>query len=65
MPSKNEKKLYSWDWVGGGYNQCYAQNKAEARKIGNSMSKTLVIAEHSFRRVKNVASFWNNYPIFD
>jgi len=61
----NEKKLYSWNWTSGGYNQCHAHSKAEARKIGNAMSENLKIAEHSFRHVKNVASFWNNYPIFD
>ena len=65
MPSKNEKKLYTWNWSNGGYNQCYAHNKAEARKIGNAMSNDLVIAEHSFRRVKDVESFWKNYPSFD
>jgi hypothetical protein len=59
------KKLYTWNWVGGGYNQCYAHSKREARKTGNAISPNLTISETSFRLVKDAASFWRNYPIFD
>ena len=59
------KKLYAWDWVGGGYNQCHAFSKREARKIGNAMRSGLVINEASFRLVRDEKSFWDNYPRFD
>jgi hypothetical protein len=76
--SNKVKKLYSWNWEvlddcwpNGqpkveGYNQCGAYNKAEARKIGNAMSPgKLRVQESSLRLVKDVASFWANYPSFD
>lgn len=59
------KKLYAWDWVGGGYNQCHAFSKREARKIGNAISPNLAINEATFRLVRDTQSFWKNYPIFD
>lgn len=62
---KLTKKLYTWNWIGGGYNQCYAFSKREARKTGNAMSSGLVINESSFRLVRDEKSFWDNYPIFD
>jgi len=61
----NTKKLYTWNWIGGGYNQCYANSKREARKIGNAISSTLQIDESTFRLVRDTKSFWANYPIFD
>ena len=67
------KYLYSWNWVGGGYNQCRANNKREAMKraraIGKPsagvMRKVLKVDEKSLVRVKNEKSFWDNYPMFD
>jgi hypothetical protein len=63
--TKKTKKLYAWDWCGGGYNQCHAVSKREARKIGNAISPNLVINEATFRLVRDTKSFWKNYPIFD
>ena len=60
-----DKKLYTWNWKDGGYNQCYAFSKAEARKMGNTMCAGLVINESTFRRVKDIKTFWDSYPIFD
>tara|TARA_R110000824_G_scaffold109010_1_gene256414 strand:+ start:879 stop:1073 length:195 start_codon:yes stop_codon:yes gene_type:complete len=60
------KKLYTWNWESGGYNQCYADSKAEARKRGNSIMRgELIINESTFRLVKDIKAFWANYPIFD
>ena len=59
------KRLYAWDWVGGGYNQCRAYSKREARKIGNAMAPGLVINESSFRLVRDERAFWDNYPVWD
>ena len=64
------KHLYSWNWVGGGYNQCRADNKREAMKRARAIGKlgsgkVLKVDEKSLGRVKNEKSFWNNYPLFD
>ena len=61
------KRIYRWNWIGGGYNQCYAFSKAEARKWGNSIDQSgeLIIDESTFQLVKDVEAFWANYPIFD
>ena len=64
------KHLYSWNWVGGGYNQCRADNKREAMKRARAIGKlgsgkVLKVDEKSLVRVKNEKSFWNNYPLFD
>jgi|DEB0MinimDraft_6_1074348.scaffolds.fasta_scaffold05992_5 hypothetical protein len=60
------KHLYRWNWNEGGYNQCYADTKAQARKLGNAIVPgKLTIDEKTFRRVKNADRFWKNYPIFD
>lgn len=64
------KKLYKWNWVGGGYNQCHAVNKAQALKkaqaIGAACKGTkLVVNEATFVLVKDVDAFWKNYPLFD
>jgi len=62
--TKPTQRLYAWNWTSGGYNQCYAFSKAEARKKGNAICD-LVINEDTFRLVRDEKSFWDNYPIFD
>lgn len=66
------KNLYSWNWVGGGYNQVRADNKRQALKRAKEIGKPseegglkLEVAQHSLKRVKNEQSFWDNYPMFD
>jgi len=67
------KYLYTWNWVGGGYNQCRADNKREAMKRAKALGKPspgvsrklLKVDEKSLVRVKNEKSFWDNYPMFD
>ena len=64
------KYLYSWNWVGGGYNQCRANNKREALKRARAIGKlgsgkVLKVDEKSLYRVKREQSFWDNYPLFD
>ena len=65
-----DKNLYAWDWIGGGYNQCYAHSEAEAIAEGNSMAtrdsgRRFEINMDTFRKVDDVDAFWDNYPIFD
>ncbi len=64
------KNLYSWNWVGGGYNQCRADNKRQALKCAKEIGKLangkqLVVDEKSLHKVKNEKSFWDNYPMWD
>ncbi len=67
------KYLYSWNWVGGGYNQCRANNKREAMKRARAIGRpeegsnrmVLKVDEKSLVRVKSEQSFWDNYPMFD
>lgn len=61
----SNRNLYTWNWIGGGYNQTYAETEAEAIEIGNSMTSNLEIDMKTFRKVEDVDAFWNNYPIFD
>lgn len=65
------KYLYSWNWVGGGYNQCRADSDRQAlmraREIGKGSGdcKELVVDYLSLKRVKDEQGFWDNYPMFD
>ncbi len=65
-----KKVLYSWNWVGGGYNQTYAFTKKEALKYAKDMQKSgtpLIVDIKSVKRhnEKSAKEFWKNYPIFD
>ena len=65
------KNLYSWNWVGGGYNQVRADSKRQAlmraREIGKGSggSKELVVDYLSLKKVEDEKSFWDNYPMLD
>ncbi len=62
-----KRHLYTWNWIGGGFNQCYAATKREARKKGNAISPNLTIDEKTFRRVpaKWVDAYWRKIPSID
>ena len=67
------KHLYKWNWVGGGYNQCRADNDRQALMRARAMGKPspgvnrkpLVVDYLSLKRVEDEKSFWDNYPMFD
>jgi hypothetical protein len=51
---KKKGKLFLWNWVGGGYNSCQAENRAEALKVGNDMTRNgrgvhLIVNESTLR----------------
>ena len=67
----SERKLWSFNWKGGGYNQVYATSREDAldkvdEKFGKDSSwnrnrvdlKTLC-------EVHDEEQFWKNYPMFD
>lgn len=67
MP-KSKKALYTWTWIGGGYNQHYAHTKKEAMKYATELgAPNLKVDLSSFKRTNAVQekSYWDNFPIFD
>jgi len=65
MKKTPKMKLYSWNWTSGGYNQCHAVSKAEARKKAKDICNTLEVNESTLKWEKDEDKFWANYPIFD
>lgn len=64
----SDKNLYAWDWIGGGYNQTYAETAEEAIAEGNKITEgglNLQINMNTFRKVDDEQAFWDDYPIFD
>lgn len=66
--------LWSFNWIGGGYNQVRAVSRAdafaEAVKLGTPSPQhpnhlTLVPDLHSMRQVHDEDAFWRNYPLMD
>ena len=59
-----QKKLYTWTWVTGGYNQHYAYSVEEAIEYGNSMCD-LVINLTTLKHEPNDVAYWNDLPLMD
>lgn len=66
LDKKGIKKLYAWNWIGGGFNDVFATSKKEALKLAHA-GGTLKVDMKTFRRVKKAD--WNKYfdaiPFFD
>jgi len=80
MPKKNphypdtetgRTKLYSFNWVGGGYNQVFAKSKKDAKRIAEAWfnsdpdQKTLVVQLSSVMYQRNPTNYYNSLPLFD
>ena len=71
----NEKngwiKHYSFNWVGGGYNDVWAANKYEAIILANSWynrdddRRTLVVNEASVQEITDEAAYQKSLPYWD
>lgn len=60
------KSLYTFNWIGGGYNQVYASNIAEARKqIAKEFSGNLKTVGLKRQSKAGEARYWKNFPLFD
>ena len=63
------KKLYVWNWVGEGYNQCYAESPQEAIRIAeNELWPNKGKVDR--RTLKGLTDeqekeYWKNFPLFD
>lgn len=59
-----KKKLYTWTWIGGGYNQHYAHAKEEAIYYAETMCD-LTPNMNTFKHEPNDAAYWDNLPFMD
>ena len=63
------KKLYTFTWKGGGYNQVYATSVKEARQIVDkefpTMGGSKSIVNLKALGPRAAKAYWDNFPIFD
>ena len=68
-PSTGRTTLFTFLWVGGGYNQVYARDAAQAVEIANtplgSGTANLRVAEGTVRAVRDEAAYHNSHPSCD
>lgn len=64
--TKRKKILYTWLWIGGGYNQHYAFTKKEAMEYATTMC-SLKVDLDTFKRCTTAQeqAYWDNFPAFD
>jgi len=68
--SEHKKHLFTWSWIGGGYNQTYAHTEAEAVDYAHKMCAdgpgvVLKPDMSTFKYEPNVDEYWNNIPLMD
>lgn len=49
--SQIKLKLYTFNWKQGGFNQVYANNKTQAIRLGNKISKYLTVDPSSVKHI--------------
>ena len=59
-----KKRLYTWAWIGGGYNQTYAYHEETAIEEANSYTG-LEPNMSSFKLERNPEAYWDNLPLMD
>ena len=61
--------LFTFNFVGGGFNQVYARDKQDAIEVAvdsfEGDDTPLKVNRESFREVKDVNSYYNNFPMMD
>ena len=61
--------LFTFNFIPEGFNQVYARDKEDAIEVAvdsfEGDDSTLVVNRESFREVKNVNSYYNNFPMMD
>jgi hypothetical protein len=64
-------KLYSFNWVGGGYNQVFAKGKKDAKRIAEAWFNSnvdhdpLTVQLSSVMYQRNPTNYYNSLPLFD
>lgn len=64
------RKLYSWAWIGGGFNQTYADTEGEAIEYANEMCSKgpgVILKPNmaTFKVEENDVKYWNDIPLMD
>jgi hypothetical protein len=62
-----KKALYTWNWVGDGFNQTYAVNKVEALKQAKKIWSTAKVELSTLKRHSKASAelYWKNFPSID
>jgi hypothetical protein len=68
-PSTGRTTLFTFLWVGGGYNQVYASDAAQAEEIANAHlgggTANLRVRKGTVRAVRDEAAYHNSHPSCD
>ena len=59
-----KKDLYTWNWIGEGYNQHYAHTQEEAILYAQTMCD-LTPNMNTFKLEPNDVAYWDNLPYWD
>ena len=61
--------LFTFSFIPEGFNQVYARDKEDAIEVAvdsfEDDDSTLVVNRKSFREVKDVQAYYNNFPLMD
>ena len=61
--------LFTFNFIPEGFNQVYARDEQDAIEVAvdsfEGDDSTLVVNRESFREVKDVNSYYNNFPMMD
>jgi hypothetical protein len=61
--------LFTFNFIPEGFNQVYARDKEDAIEVAvdsfEGDDSTLKVNRESFREVKDVNSYYNNFPMMD
>jgi hypothetical protein len=61
--------LFTFNFIPEGFNQVYARDKQDAIEVAvdsfEGDDSTLKVNRESFREVKDVNSYYNNFPMMD
>ena len=60
----SKKKLYTWTWINGGFNQHYAHTEAEAIEYAETMCN-LKPNMNTFKHEPNDGKYWADLPSMD
>ena len=61
--------LFTFNFIPEGFNQVYARDEQDAIEVAvdsfEGDDSTLVVNRESFREVKDVSSYYSNFPMMD
>ena len=62
-----KQNFYTWNWVGGGYNQTYACNRADALEAAKKIWPAGVVDLSTFKQLNKEEEiwYWQNFRVMD